>query len=181
MDRFSVSTKTGDNGTTMLFGGKRVPKSSLRLHAYGTVDELNACLGLILAEESLSKELWSQIIRTQRVLFLVGADLATPLESAAKVERISAHEADEVEKWVHHLEDALPQQTSFILPSGSRLGALFHLARTVCRRAERWVVGLSEVESINIEVQRYLNRLSDYLFVASRMANKQAGVEETAV
>lgn len=181
MEKISVTTKTGDKGTTMLFGGQRVSKASARLHAYGTVDELNAILGLVLSESDLPKNLWSQLIRTQRVLFTVGGDLATPSDSKAKVPRMTDHEAAEVEQWIYALEETLPVQKRFILPSGSRLGSLLHHARTVCRRAERWVVGLAEHEEINPFVITYLNRLSDYLFVAAREENHRAGAQETEV
>jgi len=181
MEKISVTTKAGDKGTTMLFGGQRVSKASGRLHAYGTVDELNAIIGLVLAESDLPKNLWSQLMRTQRVLFTVGGDLATPLESRATVQRMTEQEAEEVEQWIYELEEILPVQKRFILPSGSRLGSLLHLARTVCRRAERWVVGLSELEEINPHVVTYLNRLSDYFFVAAREENQRAGAQETEV
>lgn len=181
MGKVSVTTKTGDNGETTLFGGAKISKSSDRLHAYGDVDELNAVIGLILAEDNLPKKLWAELIRTQRVLFTVGGDLATPLDSQTSFPRLTSAETEELERWIDELEEELPQQTKFILPSGSRVGSLLHLARTVCRRAERWVVELTKSEEINTEVQVYLNRLSDYFFVASREANRQVGAEETEV
>lgn len=177
----SIVTKTGDKGQTGLFGGKRVSKTNPRIHAYGTVDELNACLGVVLAEEDLPVKLHHQLLSTQRLLFVVGADLATPLESKAKIQRVlPAHTAD-LEEWIMALESSLPTLTRFILPSGSRIGALLHQARTVCRRAERWVVGLAESETINVQVQVYLNRLGDYLFLAAREANRHAGAQELEV
>src|SRR3989338_9321598 len=177
----SIVTKTGDKGKTGLFGGQRVSKASSRLHAYGTVDELNACLGVILAEPQIGKTMQAQLLQTQRLLFLVGADLATPVESAAKIKRVEQTHVAEVEGWINGLEQALPLLQRFILPSGSRLGALLHQARTVCRRAERWVVELSEKEQINLQVQIYLNRLSDYLFLVAREANRKAGSTEIEV
>ncbi|MDO8649420.1 MAG: cob(I)yrinic acid a,c-diamide adenosyltransferase [Candidatus Peregrinibacteria bacterium] len=177
-----IVTKTGDKGTTGLYGGKRVSKGSVRLHAYGSVDELNAILGVILAEEGLSENLRDQLIETQRFLFRVGADLATPeVDNAAKVKRIEAADTERVEKWIAILELTLPPLTRFILPSGSRAGSLLHQARTVCRRAERWVATLGEQEQVNGELLICLNRLSDYLFLAARAANRAAGAEEMEV
>ncbi|MBI3331634.1 cob(I)yrinic acid a,c-diamide adenosyltransferase [Candidatus Peregrinibacteria bacterium] len=177
----SIVTRTGDKGKTGLFGGQRVSKASPRLHAYGTVDELNACLGVILAEPNVPDTVKDQLLKTQRLLFLVGADLATPLESAAKIARVESTHVLEVESWINRLEQTLPVLQRFILPSGSRLGALLHQARTVCRRAERWVVELGEKEPTNLQVQIYLNRLSDYLFVVAREANRSAGAPEIEV
>jgi len=179
MERPSISTKTGDKGMTGLFGGKRVPKYDDRLHAYGTVDELNAILGLILAEEGLSATLRSELTELQRMLFVVGADLATPLENnAASVPRVSSEEIQQLEAWGVALEGALPPLQKFILPSGSRTGALLHHARTVCRRAERWTVALSEKEQVSSDLIIFINRLSDYFFLAARTANKDAKVGE---
>lgn len=177
----SIVTKTGDKGQTGLFGGKRVSKTHPRIHAYGSVDELNACLGVVLAEESLPVELHHQLLSTQRLLFVVGADLATPLESKAKIQRVLPTHIADVEEWIAAIESCLPTLTRFILPSGSRIGALLHQARTVCRRAERWVVGLGESETINVQVQVYLNRLGDYLFLVAREANRHAGAKEQEV
>ena len=177
----SIVTKTGDKGMTGLFGGKRVSKADARLHAYGTVDELNAILGIVLSEDELPVKLRHELRTVQRLLFTVGADLATPLESKAQIQRIvSAHTA-EAEEWIVSLENILPPLTRFILPSGSRVGSQLHHARTVCRRAERWVVELAGHEQINVEVQIYLNRLGDYLFLAAREANRHSGAKEEEV
>lgn len=177
----SIVTRTGDKGKTGLFGGERVSKAAPRLHAYGTVDELNACLGVILAEPNIGQEIEEQLLTTQRRLFLVGADLATPITSAAKIARVETTHVQEVERWINALEQTLPMLQRFILPSGSRPGALLHQARTICRRAERWVVTLSEKEAINLQVQVYLNRLSDYLFLVAREANRKSGAVEVEV
>lgn len=180
MDRPSISTKTGDKGTTGLFGGKRVAKHDDRLHAYGTIDELNAILGLILAESDLSEMVRSELSELQRMLFVAGADLATPFENnAAKVPRISPKEIQELEAWGVTHEKDLPPLQKFILPSGSRTGALLHHARTVCRRAERWTVALAEREQVNNDLLIFVNRLSDYFFLAARTANKEASIPET--
>ncbi|MDB4978200.1 MAG: putative ATP:cob(I)alamin adenosyltransferase [Candidatus Peribacteria bacterium] len=177
----SIVTRTGDKGQTGLFGGERVPKSSIRIAAYGTTDELNAILGVALAENSLPEKMVDQLLHVQRLLFKVGADLATPKLDQPNIRRIDDKDIQELEQWIHSLEELLPVLTRFILPSGSKVGALLHHARTVCRRAERHVVTLMEQESINTKVQIYLNRLSDYLFLAARMANKHAGAREVEV
>ena len=174
----SLSTKTGDKGTTGLIGGQRISKSSPRLHAYGTVDELNAQMGLILAEDVLTPELREQFTEIQRMLFVMGSDLATPLEAGTDVPRVTEEHIQIVERWGADLEQALPALQKFVLPSGHRAGALMHQARTVCRRAERWTVDLSEKELVSEHVLIYLNRLSDYLFLAARTVNKLTGVAE---
>lgn len=178
----SIVTRTGDKGETGLFGGKRVSKDDLRIHAYGTVDELNAILGLIIAAGHLSPLLETQILRTQNVLFRLGADLATPRQNNnAEVPRIEQSHIDEVEGWITALEQDLPELQAFILPGGSHAASLLHVARTVCRRAERWAVALGKQEDLGAESVIYLNRLSDYLFLAARKANKDTGVEDVDV
>lgn len=167
-----IYTRTGDKGKTGLFGGKRVSKSDARLHAYGTIDELNACLGIIASEPKLPKELRKQMMHMQALLFSVGADLATPMENTASIERIAPAHAVKLEEWIDTMDRKLSPLKTFILPSGSRVGSLLHQARTTCRRAERWIVHLAEKEKINEEVIVFVNRLSDYLFTAARYANK---------
>jgi cob(I)alamin adenosyltransferase len=176
--RPSISTRTGDSGKTGLFGGQRVSKHSTRLHTYGTVDELNSVLGIVLAEPGVPQDIVDDLETIQRVLFSVGADLATPSDSAAKVDRVSVEIVTTLEKRALEIENRLEQLTHFILPGGSRVGALLHQARTVCRRAERWVVALQEKEEVNEYVCVYLNRLSDYFFLAARLVNKKMGVVE---
>ncbi|PIQ76844.1 ATP:cob(I)alamin adenosyltransferase [Candidatus Peregrinibacteria bacterium CG10_big_fil_rev_8_21_14_0_10_49_24] len=178
MVRASLSTRTGDKGKTGLFGGKRVSKAETRLHAYGTVDELNAILGCILADSNLPAHLSEGILSIQRTLFCIGSDLATPLDSPATVDRVRSHSTTSLEKRSVALEEDLSPLTNFLLPGGSALAALFHHARTVCRRAERWIVALSEQEDINPEVIVYINRLSDHLFLAARFTNKHLGTCE---
>lgn len=178
MPRPSISTRTGDTGSTGLFGGRRVSKASHRLHAYGTVDELNALLGVILADRTLPQPIDDTLTSVQRTLFCVGADLATPYDSRLQVDRVTADVVAMLEEWGAALEASLPPLTKFILPGVSSAGALCHQARTVCRRAERWVVALSEHEKVNEHVVVYLNRLSDYLFLAARFVNKHAGAAE---
>lgn len=170
-----IYTRTGDEGQTSLFAGGRVSKGHLRLHAYGTVDELNTLLGVVVAA-GLDEELKMVVQRVQSELFIVGADLATPLEAKTVwsvrvgVELITALE-QEIDAW----QQQLPELKNFILPGGSMPVAQLHQARTVCRRAERWVTTLLEAEPINSHVLAYLNRLSDWLFVLARLANLRGG------
>lgn len=176
-----IYTRTGDKGKTGLFGGQRVSKASLRLHAYGTLDELNACLGVAMSEEKLPEPLPAQMEHIQSLLFQIGSDLATPLESSAAILRMTEDPAKQMEEWIDALETSLHPLTRFILPGGSRIGAELHLARTVCRRAERLIVELGEGEAITKAIIVIMNRLSDYLFVAARYANKKLVVEEKGV
>ncbi len=176
----SIVTKTGDKGVTGLFGGARVSKDSVRLHAYGTVDELNAVLGMALAE-GMPDESARQLQWIQHLLFRVGADLATPMESAAKTRRVGKIHTEKIGRWIGEYETLLPAQTAFILPGGARAGAALHLARTVCRRAERWTVALGKEEQINREVATCLNRLGDYFFILARFVNRQSGKGDVEV
>lgn len=174
-----IYTKTGDGGETGLFAGGRVSKDHARLHAYGTVDELNAILGIVLAC-GIDGPLYSAIQRVQSELFIVGADLATPLDAKTKfVERVSSESVARLEAEIDRWDADLPPLTSFILPGGGMAGAFLHQARTVCRRAERWVVTLQRLEAVNDVVVCFLNRLSDWLFVISRVANLNDGADET--
>ncbi len=184
MERPTLSTRGGDRGETGLFGGRRISKTHPRIHAYGTVDELNAVLGLVLAEKELSPELRAHCTGIQKMLFTIGADLAAPgtrnqEPGTRSIPRVTKEDVERLEYWGVGLEQTLPELKHFILPSGSRVGSLLHLARTVCRRAERWVVELKEEEPVNEHVLMYLNRLSDFLFLAARSANKEADVQET--
>lgn len=173
-----IYTRTGDEGQTSLFAGGRVGKDALRLHAYGTVDELNALLGLALAH-GLADDVASRVLAVQNDLFVVGADLATPLDAnAASITRVEPASVDRLEQEIDAMEAYLPALRSFILPGGPPGGAALHVARTVCRRAERWIVGVAHVENINPAVLRYVNRLSDWLFVAARYESMRKGVAE---
>jgi len=172
----SLYTKSGDRGKTMLYGGKRVSKTDPRVHAYGSVDELSAIIGVILAE-SVPQELREQLLKIQRMLYRAGADLATP-QPTQTTKRVTQEDVTEVEQWIDEAETRVPPLTHFILPGGTRTGALLHQARTVCRRAERWVFGLAEAERVSPECLKYLNRLGDYFFAVARKLNAQAGVEE---
>lgn len=176
----SIVTKTGDSGETGLVGNRRVSKADTRMHAIGTVDELNALLGVVLAERTLSDTMKSGLTRIQNKLFTLGADLATP-DAVMKVPRITPEHVRELEEWITALESTLPPLSAFILPGGSRAGSLLHHARTVCRRAERHVVALAKEELTNVHAQIYLNRLSDLLFLLARTVNRENGVGEVEV
>lgn len=173
-----IYTRSGDEGKTSLFAGGRVSKNHARLHAYGTVDELNSVLGVVLAV-GVPEPLSASLHRIQNELFVLGADLATPLEaSTSYLVRVPAKLTETLEVEIDAWEATLPPLKHFILPGGSLCGALLHQARTICRRAERWVVALQDNEEINTEALRYLNRLSDWLFVAARYANHALEVPE---
>jgi cob(I)alamin adenosyltransferase len=178
-----IYTRTGDQGDTGLFGGQRVMKNHPRVAAYGEVDELNACLGVCLACGP-DAELRETLERLQMELFVVGSDLATPLEEGERVgrkgvQRVSEGMAAALEALIDRYEEGVPPLTHFILPGGTPLAAQLHLARCVCRRAERAVVAAGGKEMLNPEVTVYLNRLSDLLFVLARAANHRAGQAET--
>ena len=172
-----IYTKKGDKGKTSLFGGDRVAKSSLRIEAYGTVDELNSVVGLA-ASYSLSDKGQELLNKVQENLFVLGADLATPPSYKARINRIDEQAITFLEDIIDEMEEALDPLKNFILPGGSQQGATLHLARTVCRRAERAAVACSEQEEISELTIKYLNRLSDFLFVWARFENKQAGIRE---
>lgn len=170
-----VYTKTGDQGMTSLGSGERVFKDSPRVEAYGAIDELNSLLGLILCEQ-IAPELGEELRRIQQELFDLGADLCIP-ESQRKSAgpKINPHQIERLEKLIDaHNEPLLPLK-SFILPGGTRAASLFHLARTVCRRAERRVVTLSRSTALDHNALIYLNRLSDALFVLARSENARSG------
>jgi cob(I)alamin adenosyltransferase len=183
-----VYTRRGDRGETGLVGGQRVPKDSLRIEAYGTVDELNAFIGA--ARESAGEAieggcaalqpLTEILLRVQHELFNLGSILATlPEDVHPKQARITDAEIARLETEMDRMNEPLPPLRSFVLPGGSRLNTDLHICRTVCRRAERIAVALARQESIPEEAVRYLNRLGDALFVWSRWASYAAGVEET--
>lgn len=172
-----IYTKTGDHGSTSLFGGTRVDKDSARIDAYGNVDELNSLIGTILAN-NLTIDVSKKLIRVQNELFVLGSDLATPKEVKVKVERVKKSFVNRLEKEIDNWEKQLPALRNFILPGGSNIGSGLHLARTVARRAERSIVNLSTEEKININALTYINRLSDWLFVLARVVNKLDKMKE---
>lgn len=175
-----IYTRTGDAGTTRLATGEPVSKAALRVEAYGAVDETNACLGLARAHLA-ADELDALLARIQNELFDLGADLSTPArpdEAEGTVLRVSDRQVERLEAEIDELNGRLPELVSFVLPAGSPAAAALHLARTVCRRAEREAVRLAEAgEAVSPAAMRYLNRLSDLLFVAARWANHSGGTE----
>lgn len=173
-----IYTKTGDQGDTALFSGGRVQKSHIRVAAYGTIDELNAILGVARASNRNEQtENWLREIQQQ--LFHLGADLATPLDAKAEwVVRISPEEIQWLEDSIDRMTVTLETLKNFILPGGTFVAAQLHVARTVCRRAERLIVALAESDHINQNTIAYVNRLSDWLFTLSRYENALAGESE---
>jgi cob(I)alamin adenosyltransferase len=173
-----IYTKTGDGGKTSLFGGKKVSKSAARIEAYGTVDELNSAIGFCRSF-GVQGPLDAFFERTQSDLFRVGAELASG-EGAPSggLAAVAADDVTALEREIDRLDAELEPLRNFILPGGTPAAAAAHLARSVCRRAERCVVGLSEKEAVRGEVVVYLNRLSDALFVAARWLNRSAGAPE---
>jgi len=174
-----IYTRTGDDGTTGVLGPGRVLKSAPRVEAYGEVDELNATLGVARALDT-GRWLDSELGTIQSKLFRVGAELATTApDLLAQLARIEDADAAELERWIDRLEADLPPLTRFILPGGTPLAAELHRARTVCRRAERTLVALRQIETVEPRLVVYLNRLADLLFVMARWCNRRAHVAET--
>ena len=176
-----VYTKTGDNGTTSLVGGTRVKKCAPRVESYGTVDELNSHIGLLAemllkltndAERDIKErfmECHSQLKKVQNRLFVVQTLLATEDEDTyAKLPQLDDGATEETEHWIDAMDSKLPRLKSFVIPGGSTASAQAHVCRTVCRRAEREIVRLSEEEKVDEKIKKYINRISDYLFVMSR-------------
>lgn len=174
-----IYTRTGDDGTTALFSGGRVRKDHLRVEAYGTVDELNSHIGIARAlKPSTQTNEWLEKVQNQ--LFHLGADLATPLDANAEwVVRMDEDTVKWLESTIDQMTSELEPLKNFILPGGSPASAHIHVARTICRRIERLVVGLQEQEPVGEFVLLYLNRLSDWLFTLARYENKQAGISES--
>jgi cob(I)alamin adenosyltransferase len=163
-----IYTKTGDKGQTSLLGGSRVPKHHLRIESYGTVDELNSYIGL-LRDQAIDEHSISILLEIQDRLFTIGSYLASePGKSKVKIPELAENDISLLEKEIDQMNDNLPPMRSFILPGGHPIVSFCHIARCVCRRAERLVVHLAESEEVNEIVLRYLNRLSDYLFVLAR-------------
>jgi len=180
-----IYTKTGDKGKTSLFGGDRVKKFNLRIEAYGTIDELNSHLGLI-RDQIEDKALTKDLIKIQSTLFTMGAMLATPPDKEKlkngtdrlKIEKIELAEISFLENNMDLMNESLEPMTHFILPGGHSTVSFCHIARCVCRRAERITVDLADKEAVNPHILIYLNRLSDYLFVLARKLTKDYHVDE---
>jgi cob(I)alamin adenosyltransferase len=171
-----IYTKTGDDGTTGLYGGGRVRKDHARVEAYGAVDELNAAIGLARAE-MLPASIDEHLARIQNELFDLGAELATPQPAARGVAVVGEHEIKSLEATIDQFDPQLAPLKTFILPAGTRAASALHLARTICRRAERRVITLAadSEQSVSPQVIIYLNRLSDLLFVLARTTSATAG------
>ena len=168
-----IYTRTGDDGTTGLGDGSRIAKDSPRVEAYGTVDELNSCIGVLLAVTGLPEKARSCLTEVQHELFDMGGELCIPGHRA-----IAAGQVSRLERELDEFNDALPPLKEFILPGGGPAAAACHVARTVARRAERRVCALARTETVNPEVTKYLNRLSDLLFVLARvLARHENGTE----
>lgn len=173
-----IYTKTGDDGTTGLIGGKRMKKTNPRIIAYGTVDEINSTIGIVLSS-TLDPDVNEILTKVQNDLFVVGADLANPdLKDLAN--RVTNDMVEYLENQIDRLESELPPITFFILPGGSPLASQVHLARSVCRRAEINILEIAEKEQINKICQIYINRLSDLLFVIARTINKRKKIKDVA-
>jgi cob(I)alamin adenosyltransferase len=179
MERMKIYTKTGDQGTTALFGGKRVSKADLRIETYGTVDELNSYIGLV-RDQPVNQNRKSILVEIQDRLFTIGSILATePGNAKVKVPSLSQEDVTLLEKEIDSMDAQLPPMKSFVLPGGHQSVSFCHIARTVCRRAERLVIALDATEKTDALVIQYLNRLSDYLFMLSRKMSAELGAEET--
>lgn len=178
-----IYTKTGDTGDTSLFDGSRVKKNHIRCEAYGSIDELNSYLGLIISlcpiqSDNKINELKINLINIQHQLFPICSELATPLNSSAweKLKnKISEEHIKQLEDSIDAMERELPELKNFIIPGGSTISSFIHIARTVCRRGERLIISLSEREQVRPEVIKYINRLSDWLFVTARWVNHILG------
>ncbi len=183
--RMKIYTKTGDNGTTALFGGTRVPKHHIRIDSYGTVDELNSHIGLI-RDQNINQQYKNILISIQNKLFTVGAILATDPEKMIlkngkerlNINKISNEDIKILEREMDTMNEALPPMTHFVLPGGHQTVSFCHIARCVCRRAERLASALNELEPFLPEALIYLNRLSDYLFVLARKLSHDLQADE---
>ncbi|MCH5229362.1 MAG: cob(I)yrinic acid a,c-diamide adenosyltransferase [Muribaculaceae bacterium] len=179
MAKSNIYTRTGDGITTSIIGGERIPKYSLRLEAYGTVDELSSFIGNLVADDAVIDQQRIELIKVQNMLFNIGGYLATPPAIRHKeVPGLSQDNILEMEGWIDVMDEQLPKLNNFIIPGGCKASAKANMARTVCRRAERRILQLAAEEEINILVIAYINRLSDYLFVIGRYLNKFADYEE---
>lgn len=174
-----IYTKSGDDGTTGLFNGKRVSKSDMRVDSYGTIDELNSVIGVAISfepDEKLKEDL-SELVHK---LFRLATDLATPLEPPVKfrIQRIDDDDINWLERKIDSYDEELDELRNFILSGGTHSASFLHLARTVSRRAERRIIDLQQSEELGNFIVRFINRLSDYLFTAARVANKRAGLPD---
>lgn len=173
-----IYTKKGDSGNTGLIGGTRVPKSSLRIEAYGTIDELNSWIG-VMRDQAIDGQYVTQLIEIQDRLFTIGSSLASdPEKSNMKIPDLLESDIEQLEKWMDEMDSQLPEMRFFVLPGGNQSVSFCHVARCVCRRAERIIVDLHAHEFVAEIVMKYVNRLSDYIFVLSRKISQDLKVEE---
>lgn len=174
-----IYTKTGDQGTTSLFGGKRVSKADLRIETYGTIDELNSWMG-VARDQQVNTVRRTALLEIQDRLFTIGSILATePGNVKVKIPTLTEEDIVFLETEIDKMDASLPEMRSFVLPGGHESVSLVHVTRTVCRRAERLVIGLNAIQAVDPLVIKYLNRLSDYLFVLTRKMAKELGIEES--
>jgi cob(I)alamin adenosyltransferase len=176
-----IYTKTGDNGTTSLIGGERVKKSNLRIETYGTIDELNSFLSFLHDQSAITSapEIKEQLLQIQNVLFRIGAYLAVNDNSGEyKIPEIKQVYVQSLEEYIDNLSGELPAMKGFVLPGGHQCVSLCHIVRTVCRRAERRIIELSECSSVDQLISQYINRLSDYFFILARFLSKKLDVRE---
>lgn len=173
-----IYTKGGDTGETSLIGGSRVKKNDVRIEAYGTVDELNAFIGLI-RDAAVDQTEEAHLIQIQHELFIIGSTLAAEKEGQTNLPVLDPSSIERLEKTIDALNEKLPALRNFILPGGDRAASYCHIARTVCRRAERRTVALAELSKVENALIRYLNRLSDYLFTLARHYTQAHNGEET--
>ena len=177
----NIYTRTGDGGETSLVDGSRTGKDNPRVEAYGDIDELSSALGLVIADKECPGEIKDELQHVQQLLFTVGGYLATPVTDGKKVtlEKLQG-ENEKLEGWIDAIDERLPKLNSFILPGGGEASCRCHLARTICRRAERQIISLSRENPVDPQLIAYINRLSDYLFVVSRYLNFIQGIEEVS-
>lgn len=180
MAKSNLYTRTGDGGTTSLVGGTRIKKNSPRLEAYGTLDEFSAFLGCVLSDRLCPEEVRGQLHAVQNMLFNLGGYLACEVEQGATPPAWGLSDADieRMEGWIDALDEQTPKIREFVLPGGCMLAAKTHVARTVCRRAERRILDVADKEYVDPALIGYVNRLSDYLFILARYFNFMEGVEE---
>jgi len=176
-----IYTKTGDNGTTALIGGERVKKNNLHIEAYGTIDELNSFIGLLRDQTEIveSEVLLNQLIHIQHILFTLGSQLAIGKNANTdKIPALIQQHTNTLENFIDRLSEQTTPLTGFIIPGGSQCISLSHIARTICRRAERRIVELSEHTSLAPEIGQYINRLSDYFFILARFLGTKSNINE---
>ena len=183
MEKSKLYTRSGDKGTTSLVGGQRVRKDSLRLDAYGTIDELSSNIGVVLSDPECDPKAREQLIQVQNELFNIGSYLATEItpesiEAPWFIGPPSSRAISSIEHWIDELDSLTPKVNAFVLPSGTLLASHTHVARTVCRRAERCILAFARTSEVAQSLIEYINRLSDYLFILARHFNHMAGIDE---